>query len=122
MDSRLAARFGFPNSTTAKAKTFFHFSATGSVKTQTDSAPHDRSTQAEVGGDFSALSSPFSFLQPSWLPPDVTRRLREHSGPQQDSGRLFQRTFQKALLQFVPAPALPGLSNNAKLTRWSSAN
>jgi hypothetical protein len=96
-----------------KSKTFFHFSADWFRQNQTDSAVMTVPTQAEVGGDFSALSSPI-FVPPTFVAPAGCTA--PPPGTQWPGNKIPTACFSalsKSLLQFVPAPALPGLSNNA---------
>ena len=94
-------------------KTFFHVSADWFRQNQTDSALMTVPTQAEVGGDFSALTVPI-FVPPTFVAPAGCAS--PGPGKQWPGNKIPTTCFSalsQSLLGFIPSPALPGLSNNA---------
>lgn len=97
-----------------KNKTFFHVSADWFRLNLTDSAIMTVPTQAEVGGDFSALLPTPIFVPPTFVAPSGCAS--PGPGKQWPGNKIPTSCFSalsKSLLPFIPAPALPGLSNNA---------
>lgn len=96
-----------------KNKTFFHASADWFRQNLTDTAVMTLPTQAEVGGDFSALPVPI-FVPPTFVAPSGC--VSPGPGRQWPGNKIPTSCFSalsKSLLQFIPTPALPGLINNA---------
>ncbi|MGB7844466.1 MAG: TonB-dependent receptor [Candidatus Acidiferrum sp.] len=109
----------FPKLYNGKSKTFFHFSADWFRLNQTDQGTYTVPTPAEVAGDFSGyvdstgnqipIYVPQGFVAPS----GCTAPAPGNHWPGNIIPTPCFSTNSASLLKLIPAPNLPGLTNNA---------
>jgi hypothetical protein len=109
----------FPKLYNGRNKTFFHVSADWFRQNLSDSGTYTVPTPAEVGGDFSGYVDSTGAQIPIFVPQGFVAPsgcVAPAPGNQWPANKIPTTCFSTvsgSLLKFIPAPNLPGLTNNA---------